>query len=653
MYWPKLHNDLNIVLSDYPDIWKDDSGRQFALRLAANTDSIKELFREIYGHRDDSEVWFRKMLHVICKAHNDRPAHLRDLDASKMSRDGWFLSSGITGMSLYVDRFCGSLKNLEGKLDYFEELGVNFLHLMPLMMSPEGESDGGYAVSDFRNVDPRFGTIDDLRSLDDRMKERGKYLMLDIVLNHTSHHHDWARRASEGDETFQGYYYMYDDRQIPDLMEETMPDVFPHSSPGSFTYDRKSGKWVMTVFNYYQWDLNFTNPAVFAEMLDTIFFYANLGVDLLRIDAPAFIWKQAGTTCQNLPQAHTLLRLIKHCVQASTPGMALLGEAIVAPKEIMKYFGSGRYSARECDVAYNATHMALQWDALATGDTGIMMEAQPDILRKPIGTTWITYTRCHDDIGLGYSDEMIAAAGYDPGLHRNFIKDYYSGIYQGSPAMGSLFGFNPKTNDARISGSLASLCGLEYGQKEKNKHAIKEALEKILLMQAHSLLLGGIPMLFYGDEAGYTNDYSYLEEEGKSYDNRWMHRPVIDWKKNAKRKKQGTPEQIIFSGTQKLIGIRSKSRVFDDQNNLFWTKPYNIHIAGYVRYTDEERVYCLFNFSGQTSYLDWNALLETGLTPGTELKDLWSDCSIIAGKPEEFLIMHPYSYMIILEKIIT
>ncbi|RYZ13839.1 MAG: alpha-amylase, partial [Sphingobacteriales bacterium] len=332
---------------------------------------------------------------------------------------------------------------------------------MPLFESPAGESDGGYAVSDFRKIDERFGSLEDLRQLQEKLMDNKMYLMLDIVLNHTSHGHEWAAKAKAGDAAYQDYYYFYNDRSIPDQYDQGMPDIFPESAPGNFTYIPECGKWVMTVFHNYQWDLNYTNPHVLVEMLDTIFFYANLGVDILRIDAPAFIWKQLGTTCQNLPQAHTLLQLIKQCTEVAAPGMALLGEAIVAPKDILPYFGTGEYKARECDVAYNATQMALQWDMLATGDTKVMLAAQHELYKKPYGTTWITYTRCHDDIGLGYEDYMIQSAGYDAFLHRQFLKNYYSGNYPGSTATGALFSSNPKTGDARISGSLASLCGLE------------------------------------------------------------------------------------------------------------------------------------------------------------------------------------------------
>jgi len=392
--------------------------------------------------------------------------------------------------------------------------------------------------------------------------------------------------------------------------------------------------------------LNYSNPRVFIEMLDTIFFYANLGVDILRIDAPAFIWKQLGTVCQNLPQAHTILRLIKQCVQVATPGMALLGEAIVAPKEIMKYFGTGLYAAKECDFAYNATHMALQWDALATGDTRVMLAAQHEILQKPYGTSWITYTRCHDDIGLGYDDYMIQQAGYNAYNHRKFLKDYYSGLHEGSPAKGALFAVNPKTQDARISGSLASLCGLEKAIDNNDEAAIDLSVKKILMMQAHSFFIGGVPMLFYGDELGYTNDYSYLNDPGKAYDNRWMHRPVIDWEKNKKIEEEGTIEERMFSGTQRLISIRKQMEVVSDFKNLTWLQPHNIHVAGYLRTHNGNKLYCVFNFTAEPAYLTWFAFKQHG--PVSEkLLDHWSAREFYIGYDHEYFVLEPYSFYLL------
>jgi amylosucrase len=323
--------------------------------------------------------------------------------------------------------------------------------------------------------------------------------------------------------------------------------------------------------------------------------------------------------------------------------MALLGEAIVAPKDIMDYFGTGNYTAKECDFAYNATQMALQWDALATGDTKIMLAAQHILLQKPFGTSWITYTRCHDDIGLGYDDYMIEEAGFNPYHHRQFLKNYYTGTIEGSKATGALFSFNPKTGDARISGTLASLCGLEKAMDKNDKNEIDVSISKILLMQAISFFIGGLPMIFYGDEVGYTNDYSYLNEEGKSYDNRWMHRPKINWRKNKLKDVTGTVEQRIFSGTQKLLSIRKKLPAIADNSNLIWITPHNIHVAAFIRYNNEQQIFCLYNFSNTPAYLTWYAFKENGFAP-KKLFDHWTEENYIIGKDHEYLIIEPYGF---------
>ena len=622
--------------------------KQYKERFQSSMDEIRNLYNIIYAFHPKRDEGFNRLLETIENSFALRRTHLRqrDLDKLKSEPEHWFLSNQLCGMSLYVDRFCGSLPALKTKLDYFEKLGVNFLHLMPVFESPEGASDGGYAVSNFRKADKRFGTLEDLQELEDEMRKRNMYLMLDIVLNHTSDQHEWAVMAKQGNKHYQDYFYFFDDRRIPDEYEKTMPEVFPEAAPGNFTYINECEKWVMSVFHNYQWDLNYTNPQVFTEMLENIFFYANLGVDVLRIDAPAFIWKEKGTACQNLPQAHILLQLIKLCVHVTAPGMALLGEAIVSPDEIMKYFGTGDKEAKECDYAYNATQMALQWDALATGDTKVMMAAQHILLRKPFDTTWITYTRCHDDIGLGYDDYMITDAGYNAYEHRRFLKDYYSGQYDGSPAKGALFAVNEKTGDARISGSLASLCGLETAIDKNDAALIAISIQKIMLMQAMSFFIGGTPMIFYGDETGHINDYSYLNDNSKSYDNRWMHRPLFDWNKNSNYEKPGTIENIVFTSTQKLIGIRKKLAVIADKKNLTWLTSHNTHVTGFLRAWGKDRVYCFFNFSDKVQYLTWYAFKENGMRP-SGLYDHWSEKYFVVKNDNEYFVLPPYSFFIL------
>lgn len=648
MYQFSLHRTVRNVANEHGINPARESDELFYARLLTNVPDIHRLFTSLYNDHPACAQQIDALLNVVAAAHASRRQTLRQRDFEKAQKaSGWFTSNELVGMSLYVDRFCGSLKALPSTFGYLKELGVNLLHLMPLFQSPEGENDGGYAVSDFRKVDKKFGTLDDLMNVQRIMEKEGMYLMLDIVFNHTSNEHEWAQRAKAGDKIYQDFFYLYDDRTVPDAFEQSMPEVFPEAAPGNFTYVPECKKWVMTVFHNYQWDLNYTNPAVFVAMLDTVLFYANLGVDVLRIDAPAFIWKQVGATCQNLPQAHTILQLLRSCVQVVAPGMALLGEAIVAPTQIMEYFGTGRARGEECDFAYNATQMALEWDMLATGDTRVMLAAQYVLLQKPKGTSWITYTRCHDDIGLGYEDSMIAQAGFNPYQHRKFLQDYYAGVYHDSPAKGALFSVNPKTGDARISGTLASLCGLEKAVDESDAAAIDLSVQKILLMQAHSFFIGGLPMLFYGDEVGYTNNYSYLNDESKSYDNRWMHRPLIDWNKNKQKDIAGTIEERIFSGTKQLLALRKNLPVVADEANIEWLTPHNIHVAGFVR-TGEKPLYCLFNFGSKQAFVTWYVFKEKGIV-AKELYDHWSGAKIKPGEDHEYLILQPYQFCLLQE----
>jgi amylosucrase len=648
MYQFKLHRQLRYLMATQGMDLSRESDELFYARALANMATVYELFQSLYGKHPKGEIHFRQLLYTIIQSHAERPQAFRQRDWEKMqSPASWFTSNELAGMSLYVDRFCGDLKALPAKLPYLKDLGVNLLHLMPLFESTEGESDGGYAVSDFRRVDKRFGTLEDLQAVQKCLQQEDMYLMLDIVFNHTSHRHDWAQKAKAGNPAYQDFFYMYDDRTLPNLFERSMPEVFPEAAPGNFTWVPACNKWVMSVFQHDQWDLNYTNPAVFVAMLDTVLFYANLGVDILRIDSPSYTWKEIGTTCRHLPQAHTILQLLRHCVQMAAPGMALLGEAIVAPQLNLEYFGAGAARGQECDLAYNATQMALQWDMLATGDTRVMLATQDVLLQKPPNTCWITYTRCHDSIGLDYEDAMIQQAGFHPYEHRRFLQRYYDGEWPGSPAMGALFSVNEKTGDVRLSGTLASLCGLEKAVTEKNETAIAISLQKIFLMQAHSFFVGGLPMLFYGDEVGYTNDYSYLSEESKACDNRWMHRPLIDWAKNAKSSEEGTSENKIYHATKKLLSLRKKLSVVADLNNHEWLSLHNIHVAGFVRRrAGEKPLYCLFNFSSQPAHLTWYALKEKGLNP-LQLFDHWSGEEYTVGADHESFGLEPYGFYLL------
>lgn len=634
MYEPASHALLNEILDDIADARDGAGRRRFLTRLGANFYAIHDLFVRLYGERDDFRASLRGLVETLCRADAARSAGLRALDERRERDRDWFLGPQWVAMALYVGGFAGDLGGLAERLDYLEELGVNMLHLMPLARSPAGASDGGYAVSDYRAVDPRFGDVEQLTQLATTLREREMLLVLDVVLNHTADDHAWARAAQAGDPRYQAYYHVFDDRELPDRYEETMPEVFPDTAPGNFTWNEPMQKWVMTVFNRNQWDLDYANPAVLLEMLDVVLFWANRGADILRLDAVAFLWKTLGTTCQNQREAHLVLQLLKDCCQVAAPGVLFIAEAIVAPVEITKYFGEDAVVARECDIAYNATFMALLWDAVATRNARLLNQGIHSLPAKLEGSTWLNYVRCHDDIGLGFDDVDVQAAGYEPAAHRRFLLDYFTGVYPDTPARGQPFGRNDKTGDARISGSLASLAGLESALDSGEAERVDEALRLILGLHALILSFGGIPLLYYGDELGTLNDRSFLDDVDKARDSRWIHRPHLDWQRAERRAQAGSVEQQLFDGFRRRIAVRKATAAFGDGGGRVIVPCDDEHLFAYVRTAPADEgppVLVVANFAEETRHVSLREIDDTD-APGhwnETLRDLIADERVV------------------------
>ena len=627
MYEQVSHSLLNRILDELkPDIRKRDL-RHFYTRLGANFYAIYTLFRHLYGDRDDFDAQLLRLVEVMARQYLRRDKSLKALDIERERDHNWFLDKEWVGMALYSDGFAGDLNGLKQKLAYLQELGVNMVHVMPILKCPQGASDGGYAVSDFRDVDERVGSLEDVGELAQQMRARNMLLALDVVMNHTSDEHEWAQRARDGDKKYQDYFYIFDDRVVPDMFEETMPEVFPETAPGNFTFDESLQKWVMTVFNDYQWDLNYTNPAVFIEMLDVILFWANQGADILRLDAVAFLWKKIGTTSQNEREAHLILQLMKDCCQVTAPGVLFIAEAIVAPVELTKYFGEDAVIAKECEIAYNATFMALLWDAVATKNARLLNLGVLSLPDKLDGATWLNYVRCHDDIGLGFDDADIARAGYAPLAHRRFLLDYFTGVFDESPARGKPFAFNSKTGDARISGSLASLVGLESALDSGDEDAIQQSIDIILLLHSMIMSYGGIPLIYYGDEIGTVNNRSYLDDPAKMNDSRWTHRPRIDWDDAELRKRHGSVQQRIFDGLQKMIAVRKSTPAFADYNNREVLRTDNPHLFVLMRnnpFLLHDNVLVVANFDASPQSIDLGSLSTRARVAQSGLRDLYS-----------------------------
>uniref|UniRef100_UPI004056346B amylosucrase n=1 Tax=Candidatus Electrothrix sp. TaxID=2170559 RepID=UPI004056346B len=649
MYEQVSHSLLNRILNNMKPYFQKRDLRHFYTRLGANFYSIHSLFSQLYGNRPDFEEYMLKLVEVLAKNYLDRPNELQEVDNSREEDHNWFLHQQWVGMALYLDGFAGNLQGLKEKIPYLLDLGINLVHIMPMLQSPVGKSDGGYAVSDFRKINEKAGTLEDIRELAAAFREHDILLTLDVVLNHTSNQHEWAEKTRQGDLQYQDYFFIFEDRNLPDMFEQTMPEVFPDTDPGNFTWDETMQKWVMTVFHNYQWDLNYGNPQVFLEMLDVILFWANQGADIVRLDAVAFLWKELGTSCQNRPEAHLLLQLFKDCCQVTAPGLLFIAEAIVAPLEVIKYFGEDAVVAKECEIAYNATFMALLWEAVATHNSKLLLLAIKNLPNKLDRATWLNYIRCHDDIGFGFDDEDIHRAGYNPGEHRRFLMQYMTGEFEGSYASGKLFAFNQKNGDARVSGTLASLAGLESAMQQEDAQEIDFAVRRILLLHSLILSFGGLPMLYYGDEVGTFNDLRYLEDENRADDSRWMHRPKLDWDTLAQREEPGTIEYSIFQELRKMISVRKQTESFADFNNREIVDLGNDHLFAFIRSSHPhyhqhpvEPVFVLVNFDRHPQAADLAVLKEHGFGD----TESWLD--IFTGRPPHCfrneLILSPYQF---------
>lgn len=544
----------------------------FLARLREHFPPLLERLLTLYGARYDFFYHLEELGAILAEASLARPTALKALDAQREENPRWFLSNQMLGGVCYADLFANDLQGIRSKIPYFQELGLTYLHLMPLFKVPEPENDGGYAVSSYREVNPALGTIEQFRELADALHAVGIVLVVDFVFNHTALDHKWATRALAGDLEYKDYYFIFPDRTMPDAYDKTLREIFPDVRRGSFTRVKRVGAspaaassmnqgqdevWVWTTFNSFQWDLNYSNPAVFNSMAREMLFLANQGVDVLRLDAVAFIWKQLGTNCENLPEAHILIQAFNLLARIAAPGLLFKSEAIVHPDEVVKYI-----STRECQLSYNPLLMALLWNTLATRETPLLSRSMERRFAIDPDAAWVNYVRVHDDIGWTFDDDDAWQLGINGFDHRRFLNEFYSGKFPGSFARGLPFQFNPDTGDMRISGTGASLAGLEKGIADNDETEIEFAIRRILLLHGIILLIGGLPLIYLGDEIGTLNDYTYETDKAKAYDSRWVHRARFNWEDAAKWHDPTTLQGRVYLGLQKLIQLRKSNPVF-------------------------------------------------------------------------------------------
>ena len=531
----------------------------FLARLERWFQNLVDGLGPVYGTRHDYDAVITRLVRMLARQYLERPEPLKLLDLERDLSPDWFQRETMVGYVCYVERFAGTLQGVLERLDYLSELGVTYVHLMYVLRPREGENDGGYAIADYVDVDPRLGSIDDLDVVCAALRERGMSVCVDLVLNHCADTHAWARAAAAGDERYRDYFYTFETRDEPDAFERTLPEVFPDFAPGNFTWVASMRRWVWTTFNTYQWDLNWSNPAVFHEVVQIMGELANRGVEVMRMDAVAFMWKRLGTDCQNQPEVHDLLQALRACAKIATAAVAHKAEAIVSPSDLIHYFGTGRRFGKVANLAYHNSLMVQFWSSLASRDTRLMTHTLRAFPPTPPSIAWGCYIRSHDDIGWAVTDEDAAAVGLSGSGHRSFLSDFYSGQFPGSHARGAVFQYNPATGDRRISGSFASLAGLEAALEARDEALVQLAIERVLLGHALICGFGGVPLLYMGDEIGLRNDYGYLRDPDHATDNRWLHRPAMDWEAVARRRLVGSVEQRLFEGLRAILRARKRT----------------------------------------------------------------------------------------------
>ncbi len=609
----------------------------FRQRLSQHfPDLFKSLF-QLYGNQYDFFFHLDEILSTLTKMWIARPAELKALDAIRQSDPYWYLSNNMMGAMCYVDLFADNLEGIKQKIPYLQELGITYLHLMPLFKSPDGDNDGGYAVSSYREINEKLGTIQELKELASELRNHGISLVIDFIFNHTSDDHIWAQKALHGEEEYQEYFRMFPDRVLPDQFEKTITPVFQDDHPGCFTYRNRIKKWVWTTFHNYQWDLNYENPAVFNSMAEEMLFLANIGVEIFRLDAVAFVWKKLGTNCENLPQAHTIIKAFNSVIKIVAPALLFKSEAIVHPDEVNKYI-----SLDECQLSYNPQMMALLWNSFATKKVRILRNALQKRFSIPENCMWVNYVRCHDDIGWAFSNEDAEEIGIDPNKHRIFLSDFYIGRYPGSFAKGLPFQENPETKEGRVSGTTASLAGLEKAISEKNDYEIDLAIKRILLLHGIILTIGGIPLIYLGDEIGLLNDYEYEKSNEKIGDTRWIHRPRFEWKKVEERNEQESIPGKIFKGLLRLIQIRKQNHALAGSDTEFVDLGVD-HLLAYFRSFNNNSVFVIGNFSDQAQSIAGNKLRLLGLSK--TLTDIVAGKTITAAQN---LVIEPYQFMVLI-----
>lgn len=598
-----------------------DRRAEFLARLSRELPLLHERLSSLYGAAPGFEAWFAALLQSVAELHTARPAALCSLDIERSTMLDWFQSQDMLGYCAYVDRFAGDLNGVAARIPYLRELGVRYLHLLPFLRTRAGDNDGGFAVSSYDEVEPRLGSMSDLEALTGELRAAGISLCADLVLNHVADDHPWALAAAAGDAGFRRHFHTFADRDLPDRYEATLGQVFPLTAPGNFTEVPAAGGWVWTTFYPYQWDLNYTNPEVFAGMALALLRLANRGVEVFRLDSAPYLWKRVGTDCRNQPEAHWILQALRCLVQIAAPGVLLKAEAIVPTPELPPYFGEGDADGRECQLAYQSSLMAASWAALAEQHTGLLHEVIAGTPPLPPLTSWISYVRCHDDIGWNVLRPDVERSRSDPGrLERiaGFFGDEASGYASGSA-------FQAQGADA-VHGTNGMAAALLGSEKVRTVADLHDAEARLVLLYGLALCIGGLPLIYMGDELAQGNDYSEGSRAARDADGRWLQRPPFDERRWAQRLDPDTTTGRVYARLRALIACRKTLPCLAANQP---TQLLPVENPALLALRRGSSFLAVANFSGRPETLDLRAL--PGLTPTR-----WRDCFSQRPVPDEF-----------------
>jgi amylosucrase len=588
-------------------------------RLASREPVLRRLLAGLYGEQPHFDAWLGDLMASLGELYAARPPALRALDEQRAAQPEWFLSQRMLGYCAYVQNFGGDLNGVAERIPYLQEMGVSYLHLLPFLRARQGENDGGFAVSNFDEVEPALGTNADLVALTTQLRAAGISLCSDFILNHVADDHAWAVAAKAGDQQARAMFLAYPDREMPDRYERTLGQVFPQVAPGNFVQVEEMGGWVWSTFYPYQWDLNYANPAVFAAMAATLLRLANRGIEVFRLDSTAFLWKREGTNSMNQPEAHQILQALRAIVDIVAPGVLLKAEAIVPTRELPAYLGSA--DARECHIAYHSSLMAAGWLALSEQGTGVLREVIRNTPALPPAATWLSYVRCHDDIGWNVLRAEAAADGQQPDARLARAARFFAGA-DGSYAAGAAFQSTDPNAAHGSNGMAASLVGLQTAVSDEAREL---AMRRLQLLHGLALSFGALPVLYMGDELAMENDYSYLHRPQHAMDSRWLQRPQFDRARWKGRDYSGASAGQMYQSLIRLVRVRRR------HDELAASAPRTL--------LDDapDRMLALARGAGFLTLMNFSSQPQTYALPGR-----WTDCldgSILEGA----LTLAPYA----------